>query len=121
MADAPMPLDPATLAQLRELERSGSPGFVSELADLFIRQADEQLAIFRRCGAVRDAAGLARAAHTLKGSCGSIGALPMMELCRQLEVAARATGWAEVEPLTGQIEREFARVRGALEREKNGP
>lgn len=119
MADAPAPLDPTTVAQLRELERSGSPGFFGELADLFVRQTDEQLRVLRRCGEGRDGPGLTRAAHTLKGSCGSIGALPMMELCRRLEAVARASGWGEVVPLVGQIEREFVRVRGALEAEKN--
>lgn len=119
MTDPSQPLDRATLDQLRDLERSGSPGFVAQLAELFVKQAAEQIEIMRRAVAGRDASGLARSAHTLKGSCGSLGALPMMELCRKLEVAARATAWADADPLPAQIEREFVRVRGALEIEKS--
>lgn len=115
MSDRSAPLDAATLDQLRELERSGSPGLLAQLVELFVRQADDQLRTFRSSAAARDAAGLARAAHTLKGSCGSLGALAMMELCRRLESAARAAQWADVDPLTGQIEQEFGRVKSALE------
>ena len=119
MADAE-PLDRTTLEQLRDLERSGSPGFFSELADLFVRQAAEQLDSFRRSVAAQDAAGLARSAHTLKGSCGSIGAFAMMELCKRLEVAARASAWPEAGPLVDGLQKEFVRVRGALEMAKGG-
>ena len=119
VADAD-PLDRATIEQLRDLERSGSPGFLAELADLFVKQTGEQLEAFRRHVVAKDSAGLSRAAHTLKGSCGSLGAFPMMELCRGLETAARASAWADAEAIRARIEREFVRVRGALEMEKNG-
>jgi HPt (histidine-containing phosphotransfer) domain-containing protein len=113
----PPALDPRVLEQLRDLERSGSPGLVAQLASLFLKQTQEQAGVLRTCLTSKDDAGLARSAHLLKGSSGSVGAIPMMEICRQLEAAAKAKSWAEAEALLGRWEAEFVRVRPALEAE----
>jgi HPt (histidine-containing phosphotransfer) domain-containing protein len=114
METDPPAIDAKAFEQIRELEQSGSPGFVAELAAVFLRQGEEQLAILRGCRRSGDDPGLIRSAHLLKGSSGGIGALPMMQICRTLEEAARGEDWHAVGPLLDRLEREFARVREAL-------
>ena len=99
--------------QLKELE-SGSPGFLQDLVKQFVEQAVKQLALIRDFVRARDGDGLYRAAHLLKGSAGSLGALPMMELLRGLESAGSARSWAQAEDLLPRIDAEFGRVRTAL-------
>jgi HPt (histidine-containing phosphotransfer) domain-containing protein len=113
----PPALDPKVLEQLRELERAGTAGFVAQLASLFLKQTQEQAGVLRACLASKDDAGLARSAHLLKGSSGSVGATALMEISRELEAAAKSKSWAEAEALIGRWEAEFIRVRVALQRE----
>jgi HPt (histidine-containing phosphotransfer) domain-containing protein len=112
-SDEPV-LDPKAIEQLRELERSGSPGFIAELAALFIKQGQEQMEVLGVSAGARDGAGLVRSAHLMKGSCGGIGAMRMMLLCRELEEAARAQEWPRVNSLVERVLAEFSRVREAL-------
>jgi HPt (histidine-containing phosphotransfer) domain-containing protein len=100
--------------QLKELE-AGAPGFLKDLIRQFLEQAVQQLALVRDFIRSRDGEGLHRAAHLLKGSAGSLGALPLMELLRSLEAAGGKRAWTEAEALLPRIEGEFIRVRTALE------
>ena len=100
--------------QLKELE-AGSPGFLKDLVGQFLEQAVRQLALIQTLVQSKDGEGLFRAAHLLKGSAGSMGALPLMELLRDLEASGQSSSWAVAEPLLPRIEREFDRVKAALE------
>ena len=113
------PLDAAMIGELRALQDGGSPGLLAELIDLFLKQGEGKLAELRQALGSRDAAVLGRHAHTLKGSGGSLGALHLSGLCRALEGALRANDWPGVEARVSEIEAEFARVRTALEVERN--
>ena len=115
MAELPPPLDPLIYGQLQELERSGAPGFLQDLSRQFVKQALAHLDLFSGFIRAKDGDGLFRAAHLLKGSAGSMGALALMELIRSLEAAGRSCSWTEAEALMPGIAAEFARVRAALE------
>jgi HPt (histidine-containing phosphotransfer) domain-containing protein len=110
-------LDAKMIAQLRELEE-GNPGFLADLIELFFRETAVRLADLSRQVAARDTAAVQRTAHTLKGSCGNLGASGMQEWCRQLESAARDSKWEVIGPLATRVDEEFSRVRPALEAEK---
>ena len=58
---------------------------------------------------------LRRAAHTLKSTSASFGALELSSLCREAEARSRENETTTLEPLLGRIDEEFARVRKALE------
>ena len=60
------------------------------------------------------AEGLIFSAHSLKGSCGTIGARRMAALCRQIEEKAHADG-DETLPMVIRLEIEYAAVRVALD------
>jgi CheY-like chemotaxis protein/HPt (histidine-containing phosphotransfer) domain-containing protein len=59
----------------------------------------------------REAPGLRRLSHTLKGSCGNIGAVEMAGLARQLEEAAAAEDWSQAGAVWRELEGSFERTR----------
>ncbi|MFT3721942.1 MAG: Hpt domain-containing protein [Hyphomonadaceae bacterium] len=75
--------------------------------------AEAQLALARHASPQ-----LARAAHTLKGSCANFGAERMREACWKLEQLAGTGSFENAGDLLAQIEKEFNYVRIALERER---
>jgi HPt (histidine-containing phosphotransfer) domain-containing protein len=113
--DEPRTLDLRFIAELRALQDASAPRFVDELIDLFLVHGRERLAELKGCLQARNARGLARAAHTLKGSSGSLGALRLRALCGALEGDLGSEAGAGPETRVGEIELEFERVREALE------
>ena len=59
----------------------------------------------------REAPGLCRLSHTLKGACGNIGAVEMAGLARQLEHAAKAEDWSQAGDLWRELTGSFERTR----------
>lgn len=116
--DAPGPLDPGVIAELRDLQKSTSPTFLAELIDLFLQRLDESLPKMRKALAERDLESLVTVSHTLKGTCGSVGALRMSGMCSRLNQAARQGQWEEAERRITEVEDEGRLVRAALETEK---
>lgn len=106
---------------LRELERSGSPGLLGQLIDLFLKEADGHLGRLRESLASRDAHQFERAAHTLKGSCGTLGALAMSQRCAELMAVGRSADWSRLAELLPGLEAEYRTVRTDLEAEKRRP
>ena len=108
------PLDPEVLQGLREL---GDPGLFSELAEMFVRDAAERLAVLERALESGDAETVGRAAHTLKGSAGNMGASGMARICDDLQNVGAGGDLTRAPGLVEELEKEFGRVRPALERE----
>lgn len=61
-----------------------------------------------------DAVGLARAAHTLKGCVGNLGAGAAFEAARRLEMLAREHELEKAHGVAGHVEDEVARFEAAL-------
>lgn len=108
------------IQELRALESGGAPGFVSELIDLFLKEADRHLATLKTGLAGRDAPLFARAAHTLKGSSGNLGALEMSRICEELQSVERTKDWSRAAELLPRLEAEFQAAKSELEAEKAG-
>lgn len=60
--------------------------------------------------ATDDCAAIARAAHRVKGASGMIGAAPLHELAKTVELAARASDLPTVRRLQRDFDREVRRV-----------
>ena len=108
------PVDAAVLAGLREL---GDAELVADLAGMFIGDAESRLAALREAVESGDAGSVERAAHTLKGSSGNMGATRMAAVCAELEEAGASRDLGRVPELLDRLEEEFGRVRPALEAE----
>jgi len=111
-------VDPNTIATLRTLRSADRPDPVAELIDLFIRDTPVRIEEMRSAATQYDHARLAAAAHNLKGCASSIGAHKMAALCGELEERAESKAIQVATRLLGKVEREFERVRNALEHEK---
>jgi len=106
----------ASLIQLRTTYSGGECDIVAELIDLFLEDTPLRLDDLRQ--AIRQSAdhALQQAGHSLKGSCGVIGAKHMAELCAELERLGHANTLLGAETLLNALESEFARVCLVLDR-----
>ena len=109
------PLDLEVLALLVDPEQGGDPVFLAEIAQLFSREKPPLLAELSTAAAAGDAAALARAAHTLKGSAANLGATRMQETATELELLGRANSTEGASPLVEDAAAEFVRVEAALQ------
>jgi len=107
-------LDQGVLAGLREL---GDQELLAELAGLFLEDVPPQLEALRKAIEGGDASSAQRVAHTLKGSCGNMGAVKMATMCVELEDAGRSGELERAPMLVERLQAEFERVRQALEAE----
>ena len=110
-------IDPAVIASLDEAWEEGEADLVVELIDLYLGDAPQWVEAMRAAAAGDDATVLKRAAHTLKGSSGSLGIRQVAETCRMLELSCSVSA-ARVEELLQQLNREFATARAALNAER---
>ena len=110
------PLDEAVLAGLQD---EGGPDILRELAGMFLDDAPGRIGEIRSSLQDGDPGGVERAAHTLKGGAGSMGATGMSRLAAGLQEAGRGNDLSDAPRLLRELEDELGRVRGALE-EKTG-
>jgi HPt (histidine-containing phosphotransfer) domain-containing protein len=107
-------LDAQALARLHELDPSGQSGLVKRVLATYAQSLARLLAQLRtaREGADRDA--MRHAAHTLKSSSASVGALELSALCAQAEARLRDGAGADEAALLDRLEAEGARILGGL-------
>lgn len=104
-------IDSGTLEKLREI---GGEEMVSEVAELFIRDAGARLDALRKAVEDGDAQAAKRLVHSLKGSSANIGAKGMAEICAKLESAAASEDLKSATELREELATEFEGVRSAL-------
>jgi HPt (histidine-containing phosphotransfer) domain-containing protein len=115
-SDPPSPaLDPAVLAELRELGGEDERGFMGELFTHLLQDTPPRLVALQQAAATGDAHALAKTAHSLKGSAGNVGARRMAALCETLEAQGRAGSVQGAEPIVNHLADEFERVRCAID------
>jgi two-component system, sensor histidine kinase and response regulator len=115
--DSEDPLDRGVLASLRGLQQEGDPDILKELMELFLADVPLQLVVLRKAVEAGDVASVGRIVHTLKGSCGNMGARSMEALCTELEEIVRSEELRTAPELISRLEEEFGRARVALEEE----
>ncbi len=113
------PIDKVVLARLREFEDQDAPHFVAELIDSFLADTPPKLDTLQMSINNGDGVALARAAHNLKGSTGSLGAIRMMALCRELEDTAKQDSLALASEILAKLQSEFLLVAEALKIERD--
>jgi PAS domain S-box-containing protein len=103
-----------TLATLRDLQVPGGPDPLAEVIHLFLDDTPRMLTELRQCCTLRQPDALRRTAHSLKGSCGNMGAEHLAELCRQVEAKAQSGSLVGIDELIQAIEDTFPQVRALL-------
>jgi len=114
----PPAIDLHLLAGFRDLEADSGEAILSKLIDLFLENTPAVLVEARSAVSSHATPQLARAAHTLKGSCSNFGAERMRGACSQLEHLAGQGSLEGASELLDNLEKEFSYVRLALERER---
>jgi HPt (histidine-containing phosphotransfer) domain-containing protein len=104
-------LDLGNLYKLRELDkRLSEDTFVTNLLERFLHGTPERLQALQEAVATSDCETIEFQAHTLKSSCGYIGATVMVELCKTLESLGRAGDVRDAGQLVTELQKSFALV-----------
>ena len=108
-------VDEKALVRLREI---GGPRLVSELIATFLRNAPLRVADARQGLTVNDLEIVMRAGHSLKSSCGNVGATAMRDVAASIEQAANAGITAELPDLISQLGKAFEAIQPELEKQR---
>ncbi len=109
---------PVDVRRLRAtLTDLGAAAVFRELLGVFLHDTPERLVTLRQAITKKDAQRVRFVAHTMKGSCGYLGANDLLALCREMEGLGRSGVLTEAAPLLERIEAEFKLVQAALEEE----
>jgi len=90
-----------------------------KLIELFLGQVPGQLANLRALVEKDDRDALSAAAHKLKGSCGSLGAPRMTELCQRIQRTCREASKAELEGFAEELGIEYREVEVGLLKQRD--
>jgi HPt (histidine-containing phosphotransfer) domain-containing protein len=110
----PDALDGNVFGKLVALE-ADEPGFLAELVGEFQQGVVRRLVALHAALDAGDVDGLVFAAHSLRGSCGTVGARRMAVIAGRLEDMPSVVP-ETVEPLLRQLDAEYEAVRHALEK-----
>jgi two-component system, sensor histidine kinase and response regulator len=113
------PVDHKMLSQLSELQKESGKNFLLELIDLFKNGSEQQIELMREAISNYDQPKLLQAANHLKGSCVSIGAKHMAQICAVINTACAVKSPEDLSALVSKLEVELVRVIEALETQRN--
>ena len=109
-------VDMEVIDSLNQLPGVGSD-FLSTLIQLFVTTAAEKLTVLDLYLLEKDFSHVRQTAHTLKSSCGNIGAFKLAAICQELETMAKSEmNLGLADHLVHQAREEFFRVRSDLDR-----
>jgi CheY-like chemotaxis protein len=112
-ADAPLP-DAIDRSAFDRLAASMGGAFAAELLDTFVEDARDLTATLRRALAGTDVDTFRRAAHSLKSTGETVGAMRLAALARELEAQARGGSLDGVGGRLDQLATEYERAARAL-------
>ncbi|WP_293145975.1 MULTISPECIES: response regulator [unclassified Microcoleus] len=108
------PLDSQTFEELTELLGEEAEEFWIELVEKFLEVAPPKLQELADAVNQLNAPAIKASAHALRGACTTVGAMPLFQLCAQLEEMARKKTLSGSEVLMCKIAAEYQRVKAAL-------
>ncbi len=111
-------LDQRVLDSVRQLQEPGEADFLTEMIDLYLTDAPLLMDRIHRSLQANELTGARKAAHSLKGISGNLGARRLTEMCDRMERLAEVEEFAAVQDMLDNMEMEFERVCAALEKER---
>ncbi len=105
------PIDSGRIDKLREI---GSSDLVLQMIAIFLEEAPAQLSLLEQSVEDGDTQALAGTAHALKGSALALGAVPLANLCQELETLAETGRLADVPPMLARLGAELSRTGEVL-------
>jgi len=107
-------LDRHALDAIRGLQNDSAPDLLARVVHVYFESAPSLIERLRTGLAAHDTEAVRVAAHSLKSSSANLGATVLADMCKQLELAARAGAFASGLPDAQAIDREYTVVRGLL-------
>lgn len=107
-------VDMAALLSFEELQEDGEPDLVVELIGLYLQDAPVKIEAIQEAAAKVDGASLKRAAHSLKGSSGTLGVRQVATVCEALERLAADALTFDATALAQRLQKEFIRAQAVL-------
>ena len=111
--DQPL-LDLEVVQSLKELGGPEDPGLFAELVEMFLRDTPPRIQAMLEASSNGDPMALARAAHSMKSSCGNLGAMSLAHLCQAIEAGGRQGDLEAVRSLVQRSSEEYQKVAQAL-------
>ena len=101
-------------SEMQALVGPGAEEMLTELAPMFLEDADVLLAALATAVSDADAPQIRAAAHTLKGSSASLGISRLSQLCYEMEFMGRENDLQYAAEKLAQIQAEYTAVTTAL-------
>lgn len=115
MTEDPFREEPAgDPAALERLHRWGGDALRTQIVEMFLARAPDQVAAALDAARRGDAEAVRKVAHTLKSSAGQLGAVAVQRLCQDAERRAEAGEGSSLVPLVHALEAELGRYRAWL-------
>ena len=111
----PPAVDLPILQSRRGLQKEEEPDNLARIVTLFSDDVPLRIESLRRAVERGEAHEVEETAHLLKGGCGYVGAVRMVEICTRLQELAISGDLSQATGLLDALEVEFERVRSALE------
>jgi CheY-like chemotaxis protein len=108
-------VEPEALSAFARELGGGAADVVAEIVETYLHDTPELIRQMREAVRAGDAAALDRAAHTLKSSSATVGAMTLSSRCRAIEEQARGGRVSDLGDAVRSVEGEFERVRNELE------
>jgi HPt (histidine-containing phosphotransfer) domain-containing protein len=99
---------------MAELFADGEKDLVRELIETFVADSTERIQALKDAWSRGDLTSVRSGAHSLKGSCGQMGAHAMVRLCQTMEALAREEKVAEGQALVDGLSKELDTVQAAF-------
>ena len=111
----PPAVDQQVLDSICELLGGDRQMLLDEVVGSYLEDSPQLIQTMQNASLTGDTTTWYRAAHTLKSSSATLGAIALSELCKQLETTCQNHQLSEASLLTVQIEREYERVLAELQ------
>ena len=108
-------VNPEVIEELLSLSEDGDPELLVDLIGMFLEDAPQKLDAIEKALTTRDYDGVERAAHSLKGSAGNLGASLVQADCETLQNAGRLREQTVVEATLPELRSHVHEATTALE------
>ena len=109
-------LDQSVLEELLSFSDDGDPELLLDLIQMFLDDGPSKVQAVQEGLAVGDFDKAERAAHSLKGSSGNLGARYLQDVCEQLQLSTRNHKLDESQGLEPKLVKTYAAAEAALKR-----
>lgn len=109
-----MPIDHEKLNILYTIQPDNEPDFVKNILHIFLTSTEENIALLKSAFVTKNIDNMTRATHTMKSSSANIGAMELMNICKELETDCRLNQLHNSDKQIEIIINEFDRVQTYL-------